>query len=79
MKRIPRGCHITYQAQYRTCGKPECHCRKGGNERHGPYFYGFWRDHSDHNKLHSFYVGKRLPRGAALPGQRQADQTASVA
>lgn len=29
-------------AQYRRCGKPNCHCARGNP--HGPYFCLFWRE-----------------------------------
>lgn len=51
---IPTDRHITYQRQYRKCGKPSCStCREGRG--HGPYEYAFWREGS---RLRSAYVGK---------------------
>lgn len=59
-KDIPSGHHITYQRQYRTCGKPSCGtCQK--SDGHGPYWYAYWRENG---KLKSTYVGKTLPDGA---------------
>jgi hypothetical protein len=53
--------HITYQLQYRKCGKPTCGtCKRGPG--HGPYWYAYWREG---NKLRSGYVGKTQPVGIA--------------
>jgi hypothetical protein len=42
MSVLPHNCHLTYQLQYRKCGKPGCHpC---SNRGHGPYWYAYWRD-----------------------------------
>ncbi len=54
--RLPNDCHITYQEQYRTCGKAKCTCRTG--RKHGPYLYAYWREGS---RLRSAYVGKISP------------------
>src|SRR6266568_909301 len=52
--------HITYQEQYRNCGRKSCStCQKG--LRHGPYWYAYWRGKD--GKLHSHYVGKIKPEG----------------
>ena len=46
--------HITYQLQYRKCGKHTCRtCREG--QGHGPYWYAYWREGS---RLKSGYIGK---------------------
>ena len=54
MTQLPGDQHITYQLQYRKCGKPTCRtCRQG--QGHGPYWYAYWRDGS---RLKSGYIGK---------------------
>src|SRR5436305_4729786 len=58
---IPLNRNITYQLQYRKCGKASCSiCRNGLG--HGPYWYAYWREGS---RLRSRYVGKVHP--ALLP------------
>lgn len=53
-QKIPSDQHITYQLQYRKCGKPSCStCRNG--QGHGPYWYAYWRQGS---RLISGYIGK---------------------
>jgi hypothetical protein len=55
--RIPGDTHITYQLQFRKCGKPRCGtCRNG--DGHGPYWYAYWREGA---RLHSGYIGKHAP------------------
>jgi len=39
-------------AEYKRCGKPNCHCARG--EPHGPYYYRRWRDES--GRQHKEYV-----------------------
>lgn len=57
MTQLPNDQHITYQFQYRKCGKPTCStCRNG--QGHGPYWYAYWREGS---RLRSGYVGKIHP------------------
>lgn len=46
--------HVSYQFQYRKCGKPHCVC-VSGEFPHGPYWYAFWRENG---KVHSRYIGK---------------------
>ncbi|HZU69383.1 MAG TPA: DUF6788 family protein [Ktedonobacteraceae bacterium] len=59
MTQLPKDQHITYQLQYRKCGKPSCKtCREG--KGHGPYWYAYWREGS---RLRSGYVGKTPPDG----------------
>ena len=59
MSRLPSDQHITYQLQYRKCGKVTCStCRKG--QGHGPYWYAYWREGS---RLRSGYIGKVHPTG----------------
>jgi hypothetical protein len=57
MTQIPGDQHITYQLQYRKCGKSSCStCRS--TQGHGPYWYAYWREGS---RLKSGYVGKTGP------------------
>ena len=57
MTELPNDQHITYQLQFRKCGKTSCStCRNG--QGHGPYWYAYWRDGS---RLRSGYVGKVNP------------------
>ena len=57
MTQLPNDQHITYQLQYRKCGKTSCStCRDG--QGHGPYWYAYWRQGS---RLRSGYVGKIHP------------------
>lgn len=57
MRELPKDQHITYQLQYRKCGKASCStCRDG--QGHGPYWYAYWREGS---RLRSGYVGKIHP------------------
>lgn len=54
MTPLPCDQHITYQLQYRKCGKQTCRtCREG--QGHGPYWYAYWREGS---RLKSGYIGK---------------------
>ena len=55
MAQLPDDQHITYQLQYRKCGKASCntfHDSKG----HGPYWYAYWQ-----GGTRSAYVGKQKP------------------
>ena len=62
MRDIPTDQHITYQLQYRKCGKASCStCRDG--QGHGPYWYAYWREGS---RLRSGYVGKVHPNQQQL-------------
>jgi hypothetical protein len=57
MTQLPNDQHITYQFQYRKCGKASCStCRD--SQGHGPYWYAYWREGS---RLRSGYVGKIHP------------------
>jgi hypothetical protein len=59
MSQLPGNQHITYQLQYRKCGKLSCGtCRDG--QGHGPYWYAYWREGS---RLRSGYIGKVQPSG----------------
>ncbi len=56
-KQIPTDQHITFQLQFRKCGKSSCStCRR--TLGHGPYWYAYWRISA---KLISGYVGKIRP------------------
>ena len=81
MTQLPADQHITYQLQYRKCGKPTCSTCKTGTG-HGPYWYAYWRDGT---KLRSGYIGKVQPsvvrvaevtRAEALPAQVRASTLA---
>lgn len=70
MKDIPRDQHITYQLQYRKCGKTSCStCRNGPG--HGPYWYAYWREGS---RLRSGYVGKVHPQLQQQSSDQQAEK-----
>ncbi|HZU00862.1 MAG TPA: DUF6788 family protein [Ktedonobacteraceae bacterium] len=56
---LPTDRTITYQLQYRTCGKPYCRCRHDTSKRHGKYVYAYWR--GEDGKLKSKYIGKAMP------------------
>jgi hypothetical protein len=57
MTKLPGDHHITYQLQFRKCGKHTCStCRDG--QGHGPYWYAYWREGS---RLRSGYIGKMPP------------------
>ncbi|QBD82143.1 hypothetical protein EPA93_41660 [Ktedonosporobacter rubrisoli] len=76
MADIPNDQHITYQLQYRKCGKASCStCRNG--QGHGPYWYAYWREGS---RLRSGYVGKVHPslRGAASALQESVKKPVKV-
>ena len=61
MTQLPNDQHITYQFQYRKCGKSSCStCRDG--QGHGPYWYAYWREGT---RLRSGYIGKIHP--ATIP------------
>ena len=56
---IPEGVHVTYQFQYRKCGKPLCkQCHLGPG--HGPYWYGYFRQNGQYQCK---YFGRRHPKG----------------
>jgi hypothetical protein len=66
MSVLPNNRHLTYQLQYRKCGKPGCHpC---SNRGHGPYWYAYWRDeegrvrskhipHTDEDRFPRYTIG----------------------
>ena len=74
MKQLPGDQHITYQLQYRKCGKPTCRtCHEG--QGHGPYWYAYWREGS---RLRSGYVGKVHPnqqKPSTSPSEIEATAT----
>lgn len=76
MTELPSGLHITYQLQYRKCGKASCStCRN--SQGHGPYWYAYWREGS---RLRSGYVGKVLPPLSSTPptpSTKESDQTSN--
>ncbi|HEY7124128.1 MAG TPA: DUF6788 family protein [Ktedonobacterales bacterium] len=57
MTLLPSDQHITYQLQYRKCGKSTCSTCKQGHG-HGPYWYAYWREGA---RLRSGYIGKSQP------------------
>ncbi len=77
MTQIPCNQHITYQLQFRKCGKASCStCRN--TQGHGPYWYAYWREGS---RLKSGYVGKREPEeeGNNIKKRLKAMKAAKVA
>jgi hypothetical protein len=57
MTELPNDQHITYQLQFRKCGKASCStCHN--SQGHGPYWYAYWRDGA---RLRSGYIGKISP------------------
>lgn len=67
MSQIPSDQHITYQLQYRKCGKTSCsRCRD--SQGHGPYWYAYWRVNS---RLKSGYVGKTRPEDGTTSETRE--------
>ena len=71
MNQLPSDHHVTYQLQYRKCGKPSCStCREG--QGHGPYWYAYWREGS---RLRSGYIGK-VPPGSVSTAQNSSQMGA---
>ncbi len=64
---------IGYRQQYVRCGKEHCRRCPPHGPGHGPYWYGYYWDYRQRTK--SVYVGKRLPAGAVVSGEDDA-QTA---
>lgn len=55
MRDIPNDRHITYEQQYRKCGKASCStCRNG--QGHGPYTFAYWKEG---DRLRNAYLGKQ--------------------
>ena len=69
MAQLPADQHITYQLQYRKCGKPTCSTCKSG-VGHGPYWYAYWRDGA---KLRSGYIGKVQPTAVSAADVARAE------
>jgi hypothetical protein len=70
MSKLPTDQHITYQLQYRKCGKPTCGtCKNGAG--HGPYWYAYWREGA---KLRSGYIGKTQPANVPAAVAARAEQ-----
>ncbi len=57
MTEIPNDRHVTYQLQYRRCGRAACKSCKTG-PGHGPYWYAYWYEGP---RLRAGYVGKKNP------------------
>jgi hypothetical protein len=75
MIQLPSDQHITYQLQYRKCGKHSCStCRDG--QGHGPYWYAYWREGS---RLRSGYIGKVHPTSTGTIPTMQSNAGAPVA
>jgi hypothetical protein len=70
MPKLPSDQHITYQLQYRKCGKPTCSTCKTGMG-HGPYWYAYWREGA---KLRSGYIGKTQPEAVSTTMAEKAEQ-----
>ena len=71
MKEIPTDRPVTYQLQYRKCGKAGCStCRTYG---HGPYWYARWWEPLRKGHVQDVaYIGKELPPGIqSPPGARE--------
>jgi hypothetical protein len=69
MTQLPTNLHITYQLQFRKCGKPSCGTCKRGNG-HGPYWYAYWREGA---RLRSGYIGKAQPIGISPTALARAE------
>ena len=68
----PENQHVTYQLQYRKCGKSSCStCRD--KQGHGPYWYAYWREGT---RLRSGYVGKENPYQPVVSNQERDEATA---
>ena len=75
MAQLPTNLHITYQLQFRKCGKPSCGTCKRGNG-HGPYWYAYWREG---NRLRSGYIGKAQPIGISPAALARAEARMAIA
>jgi hypothetical protein len=74
MRDLPKDQHITYQWQYRKCGKAACStCRNG--QGHGPYWYAYWREGS---RLRSGYVGKKHPMEKQITEPENKQETSAL-
>ena len=64
--------------QYVRCGKSPCACVEG--EKHGPYWYVFWRDHGRLRKQYLPTVeGEGLKRKLADRRLKRRRQAAAIA
>lgn len=63
-------------AQWVRCGKPGCHCARG--ERHGPYWYRFWRDHYGRHKVYVKPADLEAVRAACAAWQAQQGEIAKL-
>jgi hypothetical protein len=75
MTQLPTNLHITYQLQFRKCGKPSCGTCKRGNG-HGPYWYAYWREGT---RLRSGYIGKAQPIGISPAALARAEARMALA
>lgn len=72
--KIPTDQHITYQLQFRKCGKPRCStCKQGAG--HGPYWYAYWREGA---RLRSGYIGKFPPSTVSPSAAARAQERIAV-
>ncbi|MDB5058678.1 MAG: transcriptional activator domain protein, partial [Chloroflexi bacterium] len=55
----PSGAGVSYQQQYRRCGKANCTRCAGAGPGHGPYWYAVWWDGT---RTRSHYLGKAPPQ-----------------
>ena len=75
MAQLPTNLHITYQLQFRKCGKPSCGTCKRGHG-HGPYWYAYWREGT---RLRSGYIGKAQPAGISPAALARAEARMALA
>jgi hypothetical protein len=75
MTQLPTNLHITYQLQFRKCGKPSCGTCKRGHG-HGPYWYAYWREGT---RLRSGYIGKAQPAGISPAALARAEARMALA
>lgn len=74
MLQLPVGKTVTYQLEYRKCGKASC--KKCKQERgHGPYWYAKWREDG---RVKSKYMGKTPPAGVEVQQERAETSAASA-
>lgn len=71
LPKIPSALSGAVCAQWVKCGKPGCKCARG--ERHGPYYYRFWRENG---RLRKAYVkpGDLEAVKAACDRRRELDR-----
>ena len=71
---LPDDREVTYELQYRRCGREHCRCRDPtDNPGHGPYWYAFYRVRDGHGgtRVKSVYVGKPTDDGRIPDGNHQ--------